>query len=138
MSRQGPILIVADKTATGLVQALAGAGAFPVIETTWRDASAELAEIKPPPIAASEPTDVDAAAALTQKLAKAAPIIPMLMCLRDDKPSPLLDALTMSEAAPAEQLIARLGGLVRLRALHATVIARARTLKADRNIVSDM
>jgi GGDEF domain-containing protein len=138
MSLQGPILIVADKPATGLVQALAGAGAFPVIETTWRDASAALVEIKPSAIVASEPPEVEVAAALAQKLAKAAPIIPMVICLPDDKSSPLLDALTMSEAAPAEQLIARLGGLVRLRALHATVIGRARTLKADRNIVSDM
>jgi GGDEF domain-containing protein len=138
MSLQGPILIVADKPATGLVQALAGAGAFPVIETTWRDASAALVEIKPSAIVASEPPEVEVAAALAQKLAKAAPIIPMVICLPDDKSSPLLDALTMSEAAPAEQLIARLSGLVRLRALHATVIGRARTLKADRNIASDM
>ena len=140
MSLQGPILIVADEPAMGLAQALTAAGAFPIIETTWRDASTALAEIKPAAIVASEPGTADAAAAtaLAQKLAKIAPIVPMVVRLRDDKPCALADAVTVAEDAAAERLIARLAGLVRLRALHATAIGRARTLKAERNIVADM
>jgi hypothetical protein len=38
MSLQGPVLIVGSPATDGLIQALANAGAFPVIETGWRDA----------------------------------------------------------------------------------------------------
>ena len=46
--------------------------------------------------------------------------------------------LPIAADAPVERLIARLAAALRLRALHATVLGRARTLKAERNIVAEM
>ena len=113
MSLQGPILIVADEPAMGLAQALTAAGAFPIIETTLarcvdgarRRSSRRQSWRREPGTA-----DAAAATALAQKLAKIAPIVPMVVRLRDDKPCALADAVTVAEDAAAERLIARLAG----------------------------
>jgi hypothetical protein len=140
MSLQGPILIIAAGPTTGLVQVLTAAGAFPVIEAAWADAATALAEIKPSAIVAADPDTAHTAAAqaFAQKLAKAAPIVPLLVRVREDRACALPDAPTIGEEAPAEQLVARLAGLIRLRSLHATTLGRARSLKADRNILAEM
>ena len=142
MSLQGPILIIAatDKPPRGLVQALSSAGAFPVIEACWSEAQAALTEIKPAAIVASEPNadDFESAKALAHKLAGAAPIVPMVMRVGEDSVSSLPAVLTIVEDTPTEHLIARLAGLLRLRSLHATVLGRAQTLKAGRNVIVDM
>ena len=123
-----------------MAQAFTSAGAFPVIEARWSDARAALAEIKPSAIVASEPdaVDLEIAKALAHKLAGAAPIVPMIVRVAEDRSSALPDVLTIAEDSPTEHLIARLAGLLRLRSLHATVLGRAQTLKAGRNIIVDM
>jgi hypothetical protein len=140
MSLQGPILVVAAEPAGGLVQAFSNAGAFPVIETSWSAAPTALAEINPSAVVASEPeaADLTAATALAQRIAKAAPLVPMVVRLPEDRISAMPDALTIAADAPAERLIARIADLLRLRSLHATVLGRARTLKSERNIVAEL
>jgi GGDEF domain-containing protein len=58
--------------------------------------------------------------------------------VRENHPAALPDALPIEADAPVERLVARVSGALRLRALHATVLGRARTLKAERNIVAEL
>jgi GGDEF domain-containing protein len=140
MSLQGPILIVTPTPAGELAQALANAGAFPVIETPWSEAATALAEIKPAAIVAAEPAphDIEAAAALVRKAAKAAPFVPLIARVPAESASAIPDAIAIGEDASTERLAARLSGMLRLRSLHAAVLGRARTLKAERNIIAEL
>jgi len=140
MSLQGPILIVGGQPGDGLMQAFTNAGAFPVIEAGWRDARRGVDDIKPSAIVAAEPgaADLAAAQALSRRIAGLVPFVPLILRLRADEPSPLPDALPVADDAPVERLIARLSSALRVRALHATVIARACTLKAERNIIAEL
>ena len=109
MSLQGPILIVANKPAGGLVQAFTDAGAFPVIEASWAGATTAAAEVKPSVIVLSEPgtADSDAALAIARHVATATPFLPMIIRVRDNAAPAVPEALSIPEDAPAEQLIAR-------------------------------
>jgi hypothetical protein len=140
MSLQGPILIVADKPADGLAQAFADAGAFPIIEASWAGAQTAATEVKPSAIVLSEPdaTRNSAAVALSHQVAKAVPFIPVVIRMREDRAPALPEALTISNDAPVERLIARVSSALRLRTLHSTVIGRAKTLKEQRNIVVEL
>jgi hypothetical protein len=140
MSLQGPVLIVGSPATDGLIQALANAGAFPVIETGWRDARRAVDDIKPSAIVTAEPgtANIAAAQALSRRIAGVVPFLPLILCLRGDKSSTLPDAITIAESTPVERLIARLSSVLRQRALHATVLSRARTLKAERNIIAEL
>ena len=140
MSLQGPLLIVANKPAGGLAQAFADAGAFPVIEASWAGAETAATEVKPSVIVLSEPgaADSGAALAIARHVATAAPFIPMIIRVRDDAAPAVPDALSIPDDAPVEQLIARVSSALRLRTLHSTVIARAKSLKDERNIVAEL
>jgi GGDEF domain-containing protein len=140
MSLQGPILVVAAKPTGELAQALGNAGAFPVIEASWAEARAAAGEIKPSAIVTGQPgaAETNAALALARETAKATPFVPIIARVREDAASALPDALPIAEDAPVERLIARLAAALRLRALHAAVLGRARTLKAERNIVAEV
>jgi len=139
MSLQGPLLIVAEKPASGLVQAFTDAGAFPVVEASWADACAAATEIKPSAVVVREPdaADREAALALARRIAGAKPFVPLIVRLHEDAASALPDALPVAEDAAAERVIARVVAAQRLRALHATVLGRARALKVERNIVAE-
>lgn len=140
MALQGPIVVIADHPAGELIQAFTNAGAFPVVETRWADAPAALASIKPSAVVLAEPTAADPAAALAlaQQIANADLYVPVIARV-DDATMPALGcAVPIATDAPVERLIARLSSAMRLRALHATVLGRARTLKAERNIVAEL
>ena len=47
MASLGPMVVVAEKPAAGLIEALGKAGAFPIVETGWADAPTAISEIKP-------------------------------------------------------------------------------------------
>jgi GGDEF domain-containing protein len=140
MSLQGPILIVADKPAIRLAQALTEAGAFPVIEASWPGAQTALTEVKPSAvvIAALDPAHIETAQALTRQATKVSPLVPVLARLRDDAAIALPDTLPIREDAPVERLIARLSAALRVRALQATVSSRSLALKAERGIVAEL
>ena len=55
MSLQGPLIVVAEHPATGLVEALSPAGAFPIVETKWADAPAAFLTVKPAAVIIAEP-----------------------------------------------------------------------------------
>jgi hypothetical protein len=138
MSLQGPILIVAKEPDCGLAQAFVDAGAFPVLEASWPAAASAAAEIKPSAIVLDAPVSADQAVPLARQIANAAPFLPVIMRLGDDHAPPLPDALTISDAAPVEQLLARVAAGLRLRTLHSTVIGRAKSLRYERNIVVEL
>ena len=138
MSLQGPILIVAKEPDRGLAQALIDAGAFPVLEASWAGAATAIAEIKPAAIVLDAAGDADQIAALARRTANAAPFLPVIMRLGVDHAPPLPDAVTISDDAPIEQLLARVAAGLRLRTLHSTVIGRAKSLREERNIVAEL
>ena len=140
MSLQGPILIVANKPAGGLAQAFADVGAFPVIETSWAGAATAATEVKPSVIVLSEPdgADSDTVLAVARHVATVAPFIPMVIPVRDDAAPAVPEALSVSNDAPVEQLIARVVSALRVRTLHSTVIGRAKSLQDERNIVAEL
>src|SRR5262245_65045026 len=77
-SLQGPLVIVADRPAPELSNALAKAGAFPVVDATWDGAPAAIAKIKPAAVVLAD-ADVSAASArtsdaLNQAIAATAPV----------------------------------------------------------------
>src|SRR5215470_16445400 len=47
MATSGPIVVVAERRSTDLVEALGKAGAFPLIETGFADAAAAIEQIQP-------------------------------------------------------------------------------------------
>ena len=140
MSLQGPIVVVAEKPAEGLVQAFTAAGAFPVVEARWADAAGAVASIKPSAVVLAEPQvpGPETAQALEAQIAASESYIPVVVRARDDEALPLANALPVAEGADVERLIARLTSALRLRALHATVLGRARTLLAERNIIAEI
>src|SRR5712692_3074725 len=140
MSLQGPIVIVAERPAAGLVHAFTAAGAFPIIEARWPDAPAAVHSIKPSAVVVTDPNPADPAAAeaLARCVAEAEPYLPLIARMRDDSKPMLPNALPIAADAPVERIVARLGSALRLRTLHATVLGRARTLKDERNIIAEM
>jgi len=140
MPLEGPILVLGERPATGLAQAFTDSGAFPVVEAGWADASSAAAEIKPSAIVCCEPDagNAENALALCQQIDAVKPFVPMIVRLGEDRISKLTRALPIAEDATMQQLISRLAAALRLRALHATVLGRARSLKKERNILAEL
>jgi hypothetical protein len=139
MSLQGPIVVVAEVPSASLVQALAAAGAFPVIEAAWNEVCDAVSSINPAAIvlAEADAPDTTVARALEEKIAEGESYLPVVARVRDGAACVIADALPVSETAPAGQIVARLNAAARLRALHATVLGRARDLQTERNIIAE-
>jgi hypothetical protein len=133
MALQGPFVVVADSPAPDVVEALRAAGAFPVIEASWADAPAAFATVEPEAVVLAEPcNDRVRGAVLAQALSdqKAGPFTPVIARTREDAVPVVSDALVIAAHAPTERIARRLAAALRVRALHATVLRRARTLVA--------
>ncbi len=140
MSLQGPIVVVAEKPSPGLVQAFTDAGAFPVVEACWSAAAKAVAAIKPSAVVLAEPgaPDQDCETALEDQIATSEDYVPVVARTREDGTTAFGDALPVADSARPEQVVARLGSALRVRALHATVRGRASALMDERNIVADL
>ena len=136
MALQGPFVVVADSPAPDIVGALRSAGAFPVVETDWAEASAALASIQPEAVVLAGPCgEPDRASALVKALAvgleeRSGAFVPVVACIREDAAAPVPEALCIGASAPVERLVSRLGSALRIRTLHSTVLRRTRTLAA--------
>ena len=139
MSLQGPIVIVAEKPSAALVKAFTAAGAFPVVAARWADASSAVSSIKPSAVvlAEADAPDEPLLHALAERITASEPYLPVIARTREDQGLIFPNALPVPEDAPPQPLIARLATALRLRALHATVIGRAHTLRRERNIVAE-
>jgi hypothetical protein len=130
MALLGPMVVVAEHSAADLVDVLAKAGVFPVVEARWAAAPAAITEIQPVALAVADPGGERSrrhVAALAQCIAsRGGPVMPVI-ALTDGEHAPALsDALTIALDDSAERLVARLRSALRIRTLHATVLRRAR------------
>jgi GGDEF domain-containing protein len=133
MSLPGPILIVSDRPDRKLTAALVGAGASSVVESGVAEAAATVARIKPVAILLAGPEPLPqrlfADALMAAIDALPAPFVPVMMRVKDCGRTSL-DALPVDFNAPAAQIAARLAAMLRVRALHATVLQRTAAMQA--------
>jgi GGDEF domain-containing protein len=124
MSLQGPLIVVAEHPAKEVVEALSGAGAFPIVESTWSDAPTAFVAVKPAALVIAEPGEPPSEAAARMLCLQVAtcngPIVP-IVALTDAHGC---QALPIALPASPERLVARLQSALRVRALHATVLRR--------------
>jgi hypothetical protein len=128
MSLQGPLIVVAEQPASGLVEALSAAGAFPIVEAKWADAPAAFLTVRPTAVVIAEPgSPANQASARMLGLQIATlngPIVPIIARVCGDEDAAVPIALPADAALPVERLLARLQSAMRVRALHATVLRR--------------
>ncbi len=128
MSLQGPLIVVAEQPAADLVQALSGAGAFPIVEAKWADAPTAFLTVKPAAVVIAEPgppANEAAARMLCLQVATVnGPIVPVIALVHGDEDAAVSIAMPADAALPVERLLARLQSAMRVRALHATVLRR--------------
>jgi len=135
MALQGSFVVVSDNPAPEMVEALRGAGGFPIVEADWAEAPAALASVEPEAVVLADAgADASRVAAFAKALADRQkterPFMPVLARARGDGSAILPDALTIAANAPVERIIARLGSALRIRTLHSTVLRRTRMLAA--------
>lgn len=135
MALQGSFVVVADKSAPDVVEALRGAGAFPIIESDWAQAPAALSAAEPEAVVLADAgADARCSAALAKALADRRKaeraFMPVVARAREDGSALVPDALTLAANAPAERILSRLGSALRIRTLHSTVLRRTRMLAA--------
>ncbi|HVZ51052.1 MAG TPA: GGDEF domain-containing protein [Pseudolabrys sp.] len=128
MSLQGPLIVVADQPAAGLIEALSAAGAFPIVEAKWTDAPTAFVAVKPAGVVIADPgppPSESAARMLCLQIATVnGPLVPTV-ALADDRNDPAIPlALPVDAGQPLETVVARLQSAMRVRALHATVLRR--------------
>lgn len=135
MSLQGPLVLITEKPAAGLLQALTDAGAFPIVEARWADAIAALKSIQPAAVVITEPDSLDLrmATAFAQQIKRAKPFVPVIARVRETDALPFPGALAIEADAAVGRLITRLTTALRVRALHATVLRRLDTLADERD-----
>lgn len=139
MALQGPIIVVAEKPATELVNALAAAGAFPIVEAKPADAMTAFAAVNPAAFILAEPEGVatPAAVELSKLTQLHQPLLPVMAQIARDVRVSVPGLLPISAEAPHGQIIARLGAALRIRASHATLIGRTQMLKTRGMAVSE-
>ncbi|MGH6771164.1 MAG: GGDEF domain-containing protein [Xanthobacteraceae bacterium] len=124
------MVVVAERPATDLMDALEKAGAFPIVEATVADAPSAVAEVQPVGLVVAEtrlPDNVPHLQALVRAIeTRGGPYMPVFV--RADGPSAvdIPFALPVAIAEPVDSLIARLRSALRVRSLHATVLRRSR------------
>ena len=129
------MVVIADNPAPDLVEALGAAGAFPVVESSWRDAPAAFIAVQPSAIVLAEPgpaSDPKAADTLGLQIqTRSGPLIPLIGRARSDLGAAIPGCLPIDAEASASRLVARLRIALRVRALHAAVLRRMETFKTE-------
>ena len=122
-------MVVVGDEACDLVDELARAGAFPIIETSWEGAASAIAEIEPAAIVLTGPPPHPKFALSLGRQRSSDPFIPVIEQVHENAPIP--GALPIAADAPIERRIARLTAALRVRTLHATVLRRAQMFQAE-------
>lgn len=128
MGSLGPIVVIAENPATTVVEALGGAGAFPIVEVRWADARTAIDEIQPSALLLADPAappDPRLVQVVVGRIEAMGLFMPVLARLADDDVLPFPAALAVAVKDPMSLLIARLGSALRIRTLHATVLRRS-------------
>ena len=135
MAPLGPMVVVAEHSASAFIDVLEKAGAFPVVDATWADAPAAITEIQPAALLLAEPEpcpDASAVETLLKKIeSRGAPFMPVLARVDKESDMAISDALPVTIDEAEDRLIARLRWALRVRTLHATVIRRSGAEKAQ-------
>ena len=134
MALLGPMVVVAESSAADLIDVLGKAGAFPIVETRWADAPAAIAEIQPVALAIADPQGSPSPrhlhAAIQCIETRGGPVMPVIALVEQDGSPAIPSALTIAMDDSTDRLVARLHSALRVRALHAKVLRRARTAGA--------
>ncbi|QHO76864.1 hypothetical protein ACH79_33740 [Bradyrhizobium sp. CCBAU 051011] len=145
MSQQGPILVVSSASRPSFAATLDGAGLFPVVETGWADAARAVEQVQPAAVlAAASQTDAAGLTELAARVAARQPYLPLIavdpqMAYPDNvipffqsqvlqsqvlQSQVLQNHVPHTQQAGCDRLMARLRAVLRVRALHATVMRR--------------
>ena len=133
MSLQGPVVVIAEHASPDLIAALSQAGAFPVVETSCSQAIAAIEAADPSAIVLADShaaNDRTLGESLTRMLARRTPMVPVVACAAGDRMLPYREALAMPAHATPHAIAARLLSVLRVRALHASVLRRAQAARS--------
>jgi GGDEF domain-containing protein len=128
MSLQGPVVVVSQHPSPDLIAAISEAGAFPVIEASCAQASAAIAAADPCAIIladAEAASDRTLGENLTRTMTRRTPMVPVVACTTANDVLPYREALAMPIGAAPAAVATRLSSVLRVRALHASVLRRA-------------
>src|SRR5262245_53151131 len=142
-SLQGPLVVVADRPTPELSEALAQAGAFPVVDATWTGAAAAIGKIEPAAViladADTSPSAREPREALNRAIAAANSVyMPVIERCRHGAIPATPAALPIAMNAPPERIVARLAVALRIRTLDASVQRRAETLRVTAGDLSEL
>lgn len=122
--QQGPIVVVSDDQQPAFMAALGEGGLFPIIETTWAEASGAIAQLRPALVLAAASENAGAKLDLIAgEIIGIQPYLPLLVI----EPTGALpeNAIPFSQANGGwDRLLPRLRAALRVRTLHATVLRR--------------
>jgi hypothetical protein len=132
MALLGPMVVVSETSTTDLLTCLSEAGAFPLVETSWANAPAAIAEVQPAAvaIACSETTPpAKRVRELTECIqTRPGPITPVIAIVEKNTAPAMPGALPIAREESTEGFIGRLRSALRIRTMHATVLRRARSV----------
>ena len=142
MALLGPMVVVAESSAADLVDVLAKAGAFPIVEARWADVPAAVNEVQPVALAVADPRGTPSPPHLRAALhcieARGGPVMPVIALVEQDGTPAIPGALAIALDDSTERLVARLRSALRIRTLHATVLRRARSAGLSKRIPTSM
>jgi hypothetical protein len=122
--QQGPIIVVSDDQQPAFMAAVGEGGLFPVIETTWAEASRAIAQLHPALVIAAASENAGAKLELIAgQIIGIQPYLPLLVI--EPKGALPENAIPFSQASGNwDRLLPRLRAALRVRTLHATVLRR--------------
>jgi hypothetical protein len=122
--QQGPIIVVSDDKQPAFTAVLDEGGMFPVIETTWAEASRAVAQLHPAIVLAATPEGAEFKLhTLARQTGSVQPYLPLLAI--DPKTKLPENAIPFSQANGSwGRLLPRLRAALRVRTLHTTVLRR--------------
>jgi hypothetical protein len=143
MSQQGPIIVVSNGGRPSFATALDHTKMFPVIDTSWADASGAVEQLQPAAVLVAMPETVEPRfEALAKQIAARQPYLPLIAV--DPETSLPENAIPFSQVGGnLDRLTARLRAALRTRTLHATVMRRldddrtVRTTLTDTDVARD-
>jgi hypothetical protein len=124
MSLQGPIIVVSTTGQPAFAAALDETRTFPLIDTTWSDASRAVAKLQPAAVLVEmQEAPESGLSKLAMQIAAIQPYLPLIAV---DPETPLPEnAIPFSNSGKSpDRLAARLRAALRVRTLHATVMRR--------------
>lgn len=137
MSQQGPIIVVSTAERQSLATALSDAKIFPIIDTTWTDASHAVEQLQPAAVLVATSEAVGPGLEpLAKQIAARQPYVPLIAI--DPGMALPENAIPFSQVGDNfDRLTARLRAALRVRTLHATVMRRLDDDATGRKQLSD-